>query len=196
MCRQSVLIVAAIVMIAITVGHTTAEDPPASPPATTTSPAAPSSTHKLQATETITGKVVKATDSQLTIKVTYHTGGKGGAHSNLAHISGGWLPHLVAGEAAHVNPKSKPRTITQTITYHIGQVPPVKVVTDGPHPSRTTGSYSSDIHVGDTVWVGTAPVTSKTADGKSRTEKTVTGIDVTHHLASTTATTTTNPSKN
>lgn len=195
MTRHSILIATALGLFLIGDGRTSADDPPATTstttPATSTPPTSTStSTHKLQASETITGKVVKATDTELTVRVTFHTGGKGGAHSNLGHISGGWLPHVVAGPGPT---RSKPRTITQTMTYHISQVPPVKVVTDGAHPSRSTGSYS-DVHVGDTVWVGTTPVTTKNGDGSSHTQKTVTGIDVLHHQGTTT--TSTNPPKN
>jgi hypothetical protein len=185
---------ATLVASMIASGFLKAEDPPA--PATTTSPSdnnSTATTHYHKATDIITGKVVKKTDTSITVKVSFHVGGGKAPHlTTVGHVTGGWLPHVVPGVGVGVTSK-RPRTIVQTMTIHVGETPPVKVVTDGANPTRTTGSYS-DVHVGDTVMVGSAPITSKDATGKSQTQVQVTGIDVLHHPGA--ATTATKPPKN
>jgi hypothetical protein len=168
------------------------------PPTTPTTPSTTTTTtpvHKPQATNIINGKVDKISENSITIKVTYQTGKPTVHHANVAHVSGGWLPRIVPGPAAKPNPKSKVHTVTHTMTFEIGEIPPVKVVTNGPNPTRTTGSYT-DVKVGDLVMVGTRPVSVKSGEGTSTTHTQVTGIDVLKHPGTTTTTTTAKPPKN
>jgi hypothetical protein len=158
-----------------------AADEPASPGTASTTPSTttttPSSTttptHKPSTTNVINAKVEKISDTSLTVKVTYQTGGN--------------KPN------EKPNPKNKVHTVVKSITYQIGEIPPVKIMTDGAHPTRTTGSYA-DVKVGDMVTLGTGPASIKTADGKTTTHTQITGIDVLKHPATTT-TTTAKPSK-
>jgi hypothetical protein len=176
-----------------------ADDPPASSTSSSSTTTAGTSTtttttKKPQASDIINGKVDKISENSITLKVTYQTGGKPTHHhANVAHVAGSWLPHIVPGPAPKPNPKAKVHTVTRTMTFEIGEIPPVKVVTDGQHPTRTTGSYS-DVKVGDLVMVGTRPVSVKDGEGKSTTHTQVTGIDVLKHPG-TTNTTTTTPAK-
>jgi hypothetical protein len=165
-----------------------ADDPPASStsssstsPTGTSTSAATTTTKKPQASDIINGKVDKISENSITLKVTYQTGGKPTHHhANVAHVGGSWLPHIVPGPAPHPNHKAKVHTVTRTMTFEIGEIPPVKVVTDGPHPTRTTGAYS-DVKVGDLVMVGTRAVSVKDGEGKGTNHTQVTGIDVLKH---------------
>jgi hypothetical protein len=179
--------------MALPIGRASADEPTS--PATTASTTASSTTsipaHKIATTNVLNGKVEKISDTSMTIKVTYHTGtGKGPHHSNVGHVTSGWLPYARVGPSSSSNPKVKSHTVTQLLTYQIGEIPPVKVVTDGAHPTRTTGSYA-DVKVGDLVMIGTGPAHLKNADGTSTTKTQVTGIDVLKHPGAATATTTT-----
>jgi hypothetical protein len=174
-----------------------ADDPTTTPGTTpdTTKPSTTDSTttHKYhKATNIINGKVDKISENSITLKITYQTGKPNVHHANQAHISGGWLPRIVPGPAPRPNPKARVHTVTQSITYEIGEIPPVKVVTDGPHPSRTTGAYT-DVKVGDLVTVGTAPLSTKTGEGKTTTHVQVTGIDVYKHAGAANTPTTPKP---
>jgi len=175
-----------------------AEDPPV--PATTTSTnTAPAPRPK--ATNILNGKVDKISDTSITLKVTYQTGGKHAAHhANPAYLSSGWLPVIVPGVAPNPTPNQngKSHSVTRTITLEVGETPPVKVVTNGPHPSRTTGAYS-DLKVGDMVTLGTGPFTIKNADGTFKKRTQVTGIDVLKHTSAQNSTTSSSnkpPAKN
>jgi hypothetical protein len=161
------IIAPAIVAIAVSASYSFADEP-TTPPATKTTPKDPTSTHKLQATDIINGKVDKISDSSITVKVSYQTGGS--------------KPNQKS------NTKTKPHTVVKSFTFQIGDVPPVKVVTDGAHPTRTTGSYA-DVKVGDLVSVGTRPVSTKNAEGKSTVQTQVTGIDVLKHPSAANTTT-------
>jgi hypothetical protein len=147
------------------------------PPSNTTPGTTPSTTNtttqKNKATNIITGKVDKISNTSITLKATIQT---------------------VVSKPTAKNPKGKVKTTTQTMTFEIGEVPPVKIVTDGSKPTRTTGSFS-DVKVGDMVEIGTSPVKTTTSDGKATSHTQVTGIDVLKHLgaSSTTKTTTTTP---
>jgi hypothetical protein len=177
-----------------------ADEPPTTPPttpATTTPSTTTTSTtvKKPQATNIINGKVDKISENSITIKVTYQTGKPTVHHANVAHVSSGWLPRIVPGPAPKPNPKAKVHTVTQSMTFEIGEIPPVKVVTNGPNPTRTTGAYT-DVKVGDLVMVGTRPVSVKNGEGASTTHTQVTGIDVLKNPNATTTTTSTKPNKN
>lgn len=132
------------------------------------------STHKIPTTDIINGKVEKISDTSITLKVTYQTGGN--------------------KPGSKPNPKNKPRTVVKSMTFQLGEIPPVKVVTDGPKPTRTTGSFS-DVKVGDEVMMGTGQVSTKSADGKTSTQTKVTGIDVLKHSGASTTNTTPTPKK-
>lgn len=164
------------------------ETTPTTPATNSTTSSSTTPAHKAQATNIINGKVEKISDTSITLKVTYQTGGKATPHVNVAHVSGSWLPRIVPGPAPKPNPKAKVHTVTRTMTFEIGETPPVKIVTDGPNPTRTTGAYS-DIKVGDLAMVGTHPVSVKTDDGKTTSHTQVTGIDVLKHPGATTTTT-------
>jgi hypothetical protein len=162
------------------------------PSTTTTTPS--TSAHKPSATNIINGKVDKISENSITIKVTYQTGKPTGHHVNVAHVSGGWLPRIVPGPAPITNPRARVHTVTQTMTFEISETPPVKVVTNGSHPTRTTGAYT-DVNVGDLVSVGTHPVSVKNGDGASTKHTQVTGIDVLKNPGYNTSATT-KPAKN
>jgi hypothetical protein len=173
-----------------------ADEPTTTTATTTTTPSTTTTTtpaHKPQAANIVNGKVDKISENSITIKVTYQTGKPTVHHANVAHVSGGWLPRIVPGPAPKPNSKSKVHTVTKTMTFEIGEIPPVKVVTNGSHPTRTTGAYT-DVNVGDLVMVGIRPVSVKGGDGTSTTHTQVTGIDVLKNPATTT--TTTSPPKN
>ncbi|HEV3383997.1 MAG TPA: hypothetical protein VG097_04240, partial [Gemmata sp.] len=96
------------------------------PSTSTTTTSTP--THKPSATNIINGKVDKISENSMTIKVTYQTGKPTHHHVNVAHVSHSWLPRIVPGPAPHPNPKARVHTVTQTMTFEIGEIPPVKVV--------------------------------------------------------------------
>ncbi len=179
MLPRLTIVILMLVVIVVPAGRIAADEPTTAgtTPATTTTPTTAPTPKQPHATDIISAKVDKISDKSLTVKVTYQTGG---GKTN-----------------GKPNPKNKLHTVVKTMTYEIGEIPPVKIVTDGAHPTRTTGSYS-DVKVGDSVTVGTRPVSTKNADGKTTTHTQVTGIDVLKHPGdpATTTTTTTKPAKN
>ncbi len=98
--------------------------------------------------------------------------------------------YKVAKEFHH---RAKVQTLHETHTYEITDTPPVKIVSGGDKPTRTTGSFA-DVKVGDTVEVGLGPHSVPTSDGKVSVHTRVTGIDVFKHTDATT--TTAKPNKN
>jgi hypothetical protein len=130
------------------------------PAASTTTPSTSSPDHKHTTTSVLNGTVEKISETSLTIRV---------ANKTCAHKTG---PRPNAAAIAHPSEKS--------MTFQIGEIPPVKIVTEGSKPTRTTGSFS-DVKVGDMVAIGTGPVKSKADDGKTTTQTQVTGIDVLKH---------------